>query len=291
MGLLDNIKSVLTGGRVDVRGRYEFLREAISGTMSKFYMARDRKSGEVVGLKILDPKKTAEFEARFKGLKKPFEGDIVQAISHPNVVRVLSHGTTLQGEPFVVMEFIDGAGLNSLVIGRSELLNGRRVSLIRQAAGALAAVHQAGYIHRDVCPRNFMVSPDGEHLTLIDFGLTVPAAGQFLQPGNRTGTPNYMAPELVKRLATDQRLDVFSFGVSAYEICTFNLPWERGTDGRAAMTHAMHPPVEIVRYRPKIQPVLGKAIMSCVEPRVEKRCPSMEHFLQLIKDVSQEDQA
>jgi serine/threonine protein kinase len=290
MGLLDSLKSALTGGRVDVRGRYEFMREAISGTMSKFYMARDRKTGDVVGLKILDPKKTAEFEARFKGLKKPFEGEIVQSISHPNVMRVLSYGTTLQGEPFVVMEFIDGPGLNSLVIGRSELLNGRRVSLIRQAAAALAAVHQAGYIHRDVCPRNFMVSPDGEHLTLIDFGLTVPATPQFMQPGNRTGTPNYMAPELVKRLATDKRLDVFSFGVSAYELCTFNLPWERGTDGRAAMTHAMHPPVEIQRYRPKIHPTLAKAIMSCVEPRVERRCLSMEQFLQLTKDVTQEDQ-
>ena len=54
---------------------------------------------------------------------------------------------------------------------------------------------------------------------------------------------------------------MFSFGVSAYEICTFNLPWERGTDGRAAMTHSMQPPVEIQRYRPQINPVLGKAIM------------------------------
>ena len=114
------------------------MREAISGTMSKFYMARDRRTGEIVGLKILDTKKTAEFQARFKGLKKPSEGEIVQSISHPNVVRVLSYGTTLQGEPFVVMEFIDGPGLNSLVIGRSALLDGRRVKMIRQAAEALA---------------------------------------------------------------------------------------------------------------------------------------------------------
>ncbi len=291
MGLLDSFKSALSGGRVDVRGRYEFQREAISGTMSKFYMARDRKSGEIVGLKILDPKKTVEFEARFKGLKKPTEGEIAQTISHPNVVRVLSYGTTSQGEPFVVMEFVDGPGLNSLIIGRSKLLDGRRVSLIRQAAEALKAVHDAGYIHRDVCPRNFMVSPDGEHLKLIDFGLTVPATAPFMLPGNRTGTPNYMAPELVRRLATDQRLDVFSFGVSAYELCTFNLPWERGTDGRVAMTHAVQPPVDIERYRPKIDPTLAKAIGRCIEPRVEKRCPSMAEFLSMIRDVKTEDQA
>ncbi len=82
----------------------------------------------------------------------------MQSISHPNVVRVLSYGTTLQNEPFVVMEFVDGPGLNSLIIGRSPLLDGRRVRMIRAAAEALQAVHRAGFIHRDVCPRNFMAS-------------------------------------------------------------------------------------------------------------------------------------
>jgi len=62
-----------------------------------------------------------------------------------------------------------------------------------------------------------------------------------MQPGNRTGTPNYMAPELVRRLKTDQRLDVFSFGVTAYETCSFDLPWERGTTGQVAMSHARPP--------------------------------------------------
>ena len=68
-----------------------------------------------------------------------------------------------------------------------------------------------------------------------------------MQPGNRTGTPNYMAPELVRRRPTDQRLDVFAFGVTAYEFCTFELPWLRGTTGMAAMTPRpaadRHPPV------------------------------------------------
>jgi serine/threonine protein kinase len=292
MGLLDSLKSALSGGKVDVRGRYEFLREAISGTMSKFYMARDRESGKIVGLKILDPAKTIAFEARFKGLKKPSEGEIVKSISHPNVVQLLSYGTTLQNEHFVVMEFIDGPALNSLVIGQSPLLEGRRVKMIRQMAEALRAVHQAGYIHRDVCPRNFMATPDGELVKLIDFGLTVPATAPFMQPGNRTGTPNYMAPELVRRLATDQRLDVFAFGASAYELCSFHLPWEKGTgDGLAAMSHGVAPPIEITKYRPKINPQLGKAIMSCVEPLVPKRCASMDDFLKAIKDVKTDDVA
>ena len=289
MGFLNQFKTIITGGRVDVRGRYEFLRAAISGTMSKFYMARDRETGKIVGLKILDPKKTAEFEARFKGLKKPTEGEILSKISHPRVVKVLQYGKTLQGEPFVVMEFIEGPGLNSLVIGKSELLNGRRVQLIRQAAEALDAVHEAGYIHRDVCPRNFVVHPDGSDLTLIDFGLTVPATEQFMQPGNRTGTPNYMAPELVKRQATDRRLDIFAFGVSAYEICTFQLPWERGTTGLVAMKHAEHEPVEIRRYRPRIHPQLAAAIHKAIERNPDSRFATMKDFIKAIAGVESDD--
>jgi len=106
-----------------------------------------------------------------------------------------------------------------------------------------------------------------------------------MQPGNRTGTPNYMAPELVRRRPTDQRLDVFAFGVTAYEFCTFELPWLRGTTGMAAMTHDQ-PPTDIHHYRPDIQPQLAKAIHACIEPDVAKRCPSMEDFLRMIRKVS-----
>ena len=133
-----------------------------------------------------------------------------------------------------------------------------------------------------------MLANGGEDIKLIDFGLTVPATKEFKQPGNRTGTPNYMAPELVHRRDTDQRLDVFAFGVTAYEICTFELPWMRGTTGMAAMTHD-RPPIEISQYRPQINPVLAKAIHACIEPSLSLRCPSMEKFLQIIHDVEHED--
>ena len=80
--------------------------------------------------------------------------------------------------------------------------------------------------------------PDATSLKLIDFGLTVPARKEFMQPGIRTGTPNYMAPEVVRRKPTDQRLDIFAFGVSMYEMFAFDLPWQRGTgDGLAAMSN------------------------------------------------------
>jgi serine/threonine protein kinase len=178
--------------------------------------------------------------------------------------------------------------MNSLLVAQDQRLEGRRVKFIRQTAEALAAVHAAGFIHRDVCPRNLMLSGDGETIKLIDFGLSVPATRPFMQPGNRTGTPNYMAPELVRRQPTDQRLDVFAFGVTAYEICTGELPWTRGATGMAAMGHD-RAPTDIREYRPKINPRLASAIRACIEPRVEKRCPSMDKFHWMIRRVQDVD--
>src|SRR6187551_2167950 len=112
MGLLG--KLFKGGTKVNVRSRFELLREAISGTMSTFHMARDRTTKEIVGLKILDRDKTAALEARFVGVAKPREGEIAVLISHPNIVRTIEHGLTTDNEQFIVMEFLDGPGLNSL---------------------------------------------------------------------------------------------------------------------------------------------------------------------------------
>lgn len=289
MGLFSQFKTMLGGNKVNVRTRYELLREITSGTMSTFYKARDRETGRLVGLKVLDPKKTAEFEARFKGLDKPGEGEILAKLDHLRIVKLLDHGLTTQGERFVAMEFLEGFGVDLLLSRRSPLLEGRRVQIIRQAAEGLLAVHQAGFIHRDVCPRNFMVDEQGEHLKLIDFGLTVPATPPFMQPGNRTGNPNYMAPELVKRRPTDQRLDIFAFGVSAYEICCSQLPWERGDTGLVAMKHAEHPPAEIERYRPQINRKLSALITRCIEREPEKRFDDMKQVLKALSEVESED--
>ena len=280
---------MFSGGRLNVSSRYALLREAIQGTMSSFYMARDLRTNQIVGLKILDRKKTVEFNARFRGLQKPSEGEISSQLKHPNIVETFEYGLTTEGALYIVMEFLEGATLHSALIAHDPCLEGRRVKFIREAAHALEAVHAAGFIHRDICPRNFMLTNNGNDIKLIDFGLTVPATKPFMQPGNRTGTPNYMAPELVRRRETDLRLDVFAFGVTAFEICTYELPWMRGTDGMAAMTHDRQP-ADILKYRPQINPVLARAIHACIEPDLNLRCPSMEKFLLMIHDVQHEDE-
>jgi serine/threonine-protein kinase len=137
-------------------------------------------------------------------------------------------------------------------------------------------------------PRNLMLAEGERTIKLIDFGLSIPAQEPFFQPGNRTGNPNYMAPELVHRRATDHRVDVFAFGVTAYEVITSHLPWPEGRTGQIAMSHDQRP-FAVQRWRPQINPRLAQAIHHCIEPIVKRRCPSISVFLEAIRDVDHED--
>ncbi len=287
MALFGGLKK-LFATKLDVSARFELLREAISGTMSTFHMARDKASGQIVGLKLLDPEKTAAFENRFKGLKKPSEGEIGQAIHHPRVVETLEFGVTTTGQNYIVLEYLEGPGLNSALIPRDGRLDGNHVTLVRQAAQAIQAVHAAGFIHHDICPRNFVCTKSLQSLKLIDFGLAVPLTPEFMQPGNRTGTPNYMPPEVVRRRRTDQRIDVFSFGATAFEICTYDLPWPRGVSGQAALAHDQ--PTEIRLLRPRINARLAEAINRSLDPNPEQRIATMDQFLKLIAGIDSIDQ-
>jgi len=143
MKLYDRFLSLLSN-KVDLDSRYEFLRETVSGTMSSFFKARDRRTGQVVGVKVLDPDKVKIVEGRFKGCNKPSEADIGLSLNHPNIVRTLGHGHSLSGQQFIILEYLDGIGLNSLLIGRSASLDGKRLFIIRSMADAIAALHKAG---------------------------------------------------------------------------------------------------------------------------------------------------
>lgn len=290
MSIFKRVKSVLSGGRLDVTVRFELLREAVSGTMSQFYVARDRKTNEVVGLKLLDRVKTETFESRFKGLAKPVEGDISMSLDNPLLVKTLEHGVTVANQHYLVMEFLDGPGLNSLIMAKSQLLDGKRMNLMRQMAEALEYVHQMGYIHRDICPRNFICQKDASALKLIDFGLTVPATPEYMQPGNRTGTPNYMAPEIVRRRQTDQRLDIFALGVTMYQLLASDLPWPtQDRTGKAAMLHDTKQPVPLLSVCPQTHPGLAKLVMSCLSVNPDSRPQSATEVLKTLRLVPNEE--
>jgi serine/threonine protein kinase len=284
MALADDFSGLFGQRRVDLWKRFERLRESNSGTMSTFYKVRDRSTGDIRGLKIVDRAKSEVVENRYRGLAKPTEGEIGSKITGPHVGRTLEWGLSTDRDPYILQEFIEGPLLHALISSGRPFPPAQRLDLVRQAATAVGTVHDAGFVHRDICPRNFVLRPDGR-LVLFDFGLAVPDRPAFLQPGNRIGTPNYMAPEVVRRRQADKRLDIFSLGVTAYEICTLAAPWPRGSSGKAALAHDS-PPADIRDGWPEIPPALADAIMACIAAEPAKRPPTTDAFLKAIARVA-----
>ena len=291
MGILDRFKKIFESEeKLDVSKRFQLEQQAFTGTMSKFRVAREIKTGRKMGLKFLDKEKTAHFNSRFKGLNKPSEGEIGKEIVHKNVVTTFEFGLTTNNEEYILMEFVDGKGVNILIKEKNEKMVANRLKLIRQMCNAVQAVHDAGFIHRDICPRNFIATSKLNELKLIDFGLTVPDKEEFRQPGNRTGTPQYMAPEIVRRKKTDLRVDVFSLGVTIYRMLTFEHPWgSTETTGLAALAHDSRPANSIADHRPNLHPNLIAAIDRCLIKDPDRRPKSVKHLIALIKDVKEEE--
>ncbi len=274
--------------RIDVNKRFDLLGRTGQGSMSKVWRARDRNLGRTVCLKILDKEKTAKFEARFPGMNRPMEGAVCVTLRHKNIVQTFEYGLTFQGEQYLVMELIDGMGLNFLIETESPGLKGHRVDFLAQVADGLEYIHGQKYLHRDICPRNIMVTKEGV-VKIIDFGLTVPYTPEFCKPGNRTGTPNYLAPELIKRTTTDHRVDLFALGVTAYETFTGHLPWEKAQSLQTLMSHMNSTGKDPRELRPELDAATAKFLLRAVERDPARRFQTAAEFRDALKGLPKQD--
>jgi serine/threonine protein kinase len=267
--------------KIDVRRRFDLLNRTGQGSMSKVWRARDKSLGRMVCLKLLDKEKTAKFEARFVGLNKPREGAICTSLRHKNIVQTMEYGITTEGEPYLVMELVDGMGLNFLIETKSPQLEGHRISIMTQMADALEYLHKQGFLHRDICPRNAMVTKDGT-LKLIDFGLAIPNRPEFCKPGNRTGTTNYLAPELIRRSMTDHRVDLFALGLTAYEVYTGILPWEKAESLQTLLSHMNSAGKNPREVCPKMDKQTAQFLMKAIERDPARRFQTAADFREAI---------
>ncbi len=256
--------------KLDIRRRFELIARVGQGSMSKVWRARDTVSGRIVALKVLDKAKTTRLERRFVGMNRPSEGTVAVLLRHPNVVRTLEHGITTEDEQYLVMEFIEGVGLSYLIDAQNERMQQNRLWYMVQLGDAVEYLHRNNWIHRDLCPRNVVINEE-DTLKLIDFGLVVPNVEAFQAPGNRTGTPLYMAPELIKRQRTDERIDIFSYAVSCFEMFTRKMPWPPGDTLEAVMQHINKPPRDIRELVPDLDEQVAAAIMKGLEPDPDRR--------------------
>jgi serine/threonine protein kinase len=270
--------------RVDLSKRFELIGRVGQGSMSKVWRAVDRISGRTVALKVLDRAKTLRLEKRFVGLNKPTEGEIAVTLRHPNLVRTFEHGITIHDEQYLVMEFVEGTSLSYLVDRQNRTMQEYRLTYVIQLGRAIAYLHRQNWIHRDICPRNIIVDAE-QQVKLIDFGLVVPNTEPFRAPGNRTGTANYMAPELIKRLRTDQRIDLFSYAVSAFEMYTRRLPWPAGDTFESVVQHVNNPPHDIREYLPDIDGELADVIMKGLAREPSARWQSAQDMVDTLRRV------
>jgi serine/threonine protein kinase len=273
---------------VDIDKRFELLGRTGQGSMSKVWRARDRNIGKTVCLKVLDKEKAARFDARFPGLIRPSEGAVLMSLRHKNIVQTFDFGQSRKGEPLVVMELIEGNGLNFLIETRSPSLEGKRIDRLAQIAEGLDYIHKQGFLHRDICPRNVMVTQEGI-VKIIDFGLTVPFRPEFCKPGNRTGTPNYLAPEVIKRIATDHRVDLFALGVTAYEVITGQLPWEKSQSLQTLQSHLNSPGKDPREFRKDLDDWTAKFLIKAIERDRDRRFQTAAEFHAALKALPKQD--
>jgi eukaryotic-like serine/threonine-protein kinase len=275
--------------KVDLKKRFDLHSRTGQGSMSKVWRAYDREIGTAVCLKLLDKEKTKKFEARFVGRNKPSEGEICMLLKHPNIVKTFDFGVLSTGEPFLSMEWVDGVGLNFLVETRSPGLKPKIIDYLSQLCDAVEYMHNERYLHRDLCPRNVMVTTEGK-IKLIDFGLTIPYTPRFCEPGNRTGTPDYLAPEIIKRQPTDHRVDIFALGVTAFELFTGGLPWPKAQGSmEILLKHINNPARDPREFKPKLSDDLHAFLIKAVEREPGKRFQSAAEFRDELQTLEDKD--
>ncbi|MGZ3489094.1 MAG: serine/threonine protein kinase [Isosphaeraceae bacterium] len=271
--------------RVNLQRRFTILADTSSqGSMSRVYKALDQETGRTICLKVQNREKNAAAAARAsREESRPHEGAIAIEVVHPHVVRTLEYGSTTGGEHYLVMDFIDGHSfqyLHDVKLGRTA----QRVEWLAQAAAGLAAVHAAGFIHHDVNPRNLLLSREHQ-VKLIDFGLAVPNTPAFRGPGNRTGTLQYMAPELIRREPIDERIDIFSFGVLAFELLTDRLPYPATNSSTTMLQRFNTEALDAAEVKPKLSDELCDLLRKLTARKLDDRWPSMATLPEVLRSI------
>src|SRR5262245_9521461 len=281
-------------------GNYQITSELAQGGMGAVYRGRHQSlPREVVVKSILlssyPPHLQDQLKARFVR-----EAYIQSQLDHPNVVRVYEFFTTAENY-YLVMEFVDGMSLRDLIVRQGALAPANALPLFKQALSALGYAHNFSYvdesgnrhkgiIHRDIKPANILIGGTGQ-LKITEFGI-VKLAGEssLTKTGFNPGTVEYMSPEQIRGLEVDARSDLYSLGVTFYELITGRLPFppsDTGSEYEVLRGHIEVPPPPITTVKPDVPEALGAVIMRSLHKDPAARFQSAAEFLDALTACEQ----
>jgi serine/threonine-protein kinase len=254
--------------------------------MGIVYKAHHKFLKKTRAIKIIKPNligNDASFVKRFHQ-----EAMAAAAIDHPNIIAVLDYGLLEEKIPYIVMEFVEGVSLETVIINKGRFTPHEALEYLQVITSALCAAHKHGIVHRDLKPLNIMIESGGtvrDQIRILDFGLakikSTDLFGSFVaaKTVGIVGSPAYMAPEQWSGEETDRRCDVYSLGIILYEMLTGDVPYKGSNIPAIMKKHLMDPPPPLATPGSGISPEVEKAVHRALEKQPETRTPSVEEFI------------
>ncbi|HUJ41651.1 MAG TPA: protein kinase [Candidatus Acidoferrales bacterium] len=267
-------------------GRYEILDELGRGAMGVVYRCRDTQIGRIVALKVIHttnatPQEIERYKQRFRR-----EAQAAGRLSHPGIVTIHDIAEDEAGQPYLVMEFVEGKPLNLLLGPTAQFPFALLLDIGIQVAEALDYAHRNGIIHRDIKPPNILVTPDGR-AKIADFGIARLEGTELTQEGTSLGTPSYMSPEQFRGGPVDGRSDVFSLGAVLYWMFTGKKPFPGDTvtitSFQVAFENPVPPTLAKTGLPPEIDDILTRSLAKTPASRYAT-CEELAADLAAVRD-------
>ena len=283
------LNKYLSAGEV-LSGRYQLERILGSGAYGAIYTANDLISHERVAIKALPPRSENTSQTAFDRFQR--EMQIISKIVHKNVIALYDFGETEQGVPFMVIEYVQGETLDSLV-AREPMSLDDGLDVMAQLLSALQAAHKLGVVHRDLKPANVMVSgePGRYDCKVLDFGMAKvledlggEAVTQLTREGVAVGTPRYIAPEQARGLEVGPYTDIYAAGLLTYELFTGARAVKANAIEEAVAAHVSPHPLdlpEIEDVPEPIRPIMYKMMAKSVQERYQNAAQVLAHIEKL----------
>ena len=238
-----------------LQDRYEILEKIGSGGMSEVYKAKCHKLNRLVAIKVLKSEFTSDatFVSKFK-----MEAQAAAGLSHPNIVNI--YDVVDEGKlHYIVMELIEGITLKSYIAQKRRLDVKEAVSISIQVAQGIAAAHSRNIVHRDIKPQNIIISTDGK-VKLSDFGIAKATSSNTIS-SNVMGSVHYSSPEQVRGGYSDYKSDIYSLGITMYEMVTGRVPFDGDTTVAIAIKHLQEEIESPSKYTPNLPFALEQIIL------------------------------